>query len=192
MRSRTYMEGNNQKENLSFTSKHVGRVVVLIVLAANALGGCAPAALSLAAPAPTPTPLPSCPADSIPDFADFLNWSKVNPKPIQGHEMAVNIYVNDQAKSTYLSGSGVFPECAKIVKTHLADKESESITAITVMVKMASGYDPEHNDWWWGMYDKDGKVAEMSGKVQVCIECHQPVAAADYVFSQAVLAESQK
>lgn len=148
-------------------------------------------------PAPTATPVPptltpeaACFTAGKPDFADYASWAKVNPKPIQGHEVYVDIYVNDAAKDIYLAASGeTFPECAVIVKTHLMGAESETVTRVTVMVKMSAGYDPEHNDWWWGMYDKDGRVAEMSGKVSVCIACHQPAASADYVFSQKVMEE---
>jgi hypothetical protein len=39
------------------------------------------------------------------------------------------------------------------------------------------------------MYDKDGINAEMSGRVPVCIACHKPAAAADYIFSQKVMVE---
>jgi hypothetical protein len=143
-------------------------------------------------PTPTATPLPECAVGDAPDFSGFESWTKVNPKPIKGHEVLTNIYVNDLAEEIYLSASGeIFPVCAKIVKTHLAG-DSDIVTAITVMVKMPAGYDPDHNDWWWGMYDKEGKTAEMSGQVPVCIACHLPVASADYVFSQKVLEESQK
>ena len=139
---------------------------------------------------PTSTPEPACSAAKAPDFADYASWTKVNPKPIKGHEVYVNIYVDDAAKDIYLAASGeTFPECARIVKTHLMGADSETVTAVTVMVKMPAGYDPGNNDWWWGMYDKDGKIAEMSGKVPVCIACHKPAAAADYVFSQKVIEE---
>lgn len=142
-------------------------------------------------PTATPTPPSFCTADSIPDFTDYLTWTKVNPKPIRGHELYVDIFVNDLAQEIYLNAQGIFPECAVIVKTHLDSQSSDTINAITVMVKMSPGYDPTHNDWWWGMYDRNGKVAEMKGKVQVCIDCHQPMAAEDYVFSKAVLAATQ-
>lgn len=142
---------------------------------------------------PTSTPKPDCSADTTPDFTSYATWTKVNPKPIKGHEVYVDIFVNDAAKDTYLSASGMtFPVCSMIVKTHLQSADLGLITAITVMVKMPAGYDPETNDWWWGMYDKDGKAAEMSGKVPVCIACHKPAAAADYVFSQKVMEESTK
>jgi hypothetical protein len=144
-------------------------------------------------PTPTSTPEPECSAGTTPDFADYASWTKVNPKPIKGHETFVNIYVNDAAKDIYLSASGeTFPTCAMIVKPHLVSEDSETISAVTVMVKMPTGYDPEHNDWWWGMYDKDGKVAKMSGKVDVCIACHQTLAKADYVFSHKVMEESNQ
>lgn len=143
-------------------------------------------------PTPTVTPLPECAVGEAPDFSGYESWTKVNPRPIKGHEVLTNIYVNDLAEDIYLSVSGeTFPVCAKIVKTHLAGN-FDIVTAITIMVKMPAGYDPEHNDWWWGMYDAEGKTAEMSGKVPVCIACHLPAASADYVFSQKVLEESQK
>jgi hypothetical protein len=146
-----------------------------------------------ALPTPTPAPVAECSPDVPPDFSDYAGWTKINERPIKGHEIWVDVYVDDLAEEIYLSASGkTFPVCAKIVKTHLIGAESETVTAVTVMVKMPAGYDPEHNDWWWGMYDKSGKIAEMSGKVQVCIDCHQPVAEADYVFSKAVLAQTQQ
>ena len=144
-------------------------------------------------PEPTATSQPECATDSRFTFTDYKNWIKVNPKPILGHRVYVNIYVNDLAKDIYLSASGeTFPVCAEIVKTHLLGADSDTVTALTVMVKMSAGYDPEYNDWYWGMYDMEGKVAQMSGKVQFCIDCHQPVADTDYVFSNKVMEETQK
>ena len=173
------------------------------------LSGCS--GTGLAAPAPTDTPMstetplpptvtpeptatsqPPCVTDSTPTFTDYATWTKVNPHPVQGHEVYVNIYVNDLAKDIYLSASGkTFPVCAMIVKAHLSSQDSDVVTALTVMMKMPAGYDPDHNDWYWGMYDSTGKLAEMSGKVQACIMCHQPAASADYVFSQKVMQEPQ-
>ena len=172
------------------------RRLVASLLILSSLGACTgvaevPAtATAVPTMAPTFTPEPECSADVEPDFKGYPTWTKVNPKPIQGHETFVNIYVDDAAKDIYLSASGrTFPVCSRVVKTHLVGAEDETITAVTVMVKMPTGFDPEHNDWWWGMYDKDGEVAEMSGKVAVCIACHQPVVDADYVFSKKVMEE---
>jgi hypothetical protein len=143
-------------------------------------------------PTPTATPVPECAVGDAPDFSGYESWTKVNSEPIKGHEVLVNIYVDDLAKDIYLSASGEpFPVCSRIVKTHLAGN-FDIVTAVTVMVKMPEGYDPEHNDWWWGMYDAEGEKAEMSGVVPVCFACHLQTASEDYVFSQKVLEESQK
>jgi hypothetical protein len=179
------------------TNWHQALFFILFLL----VSGCAPA-LATAQPLPSTTqvsptanstPEPDCSAETTPDFSGYATWTKVNPQPIKGHEVFVNIYVDDLAKETYLSASGAtFPVCARIVKTHLENANSDNITAITVMVKMPPGYDPDNHDWWWGMYDKDGRVAQMSGRVAVCIACHKPAAAADYVFSQKIRKESMK
>src|SRR5690606_31531139 len=138
----------------------------------------------------TSTPEPACSAAVAPDFAEYASWTKVNPRPIKGHEMYVNVYVDELAKDIYLSASGrTFPVCSMIVKTHLTGADSDTVMAVTGMVKVPAGYDPENSDWWWGMYDKNGKVAKMSGKVAVCIACHKPAAEADYVFSRKVMEE---
>lgn len=151
--------------------------VIVFALSAIVLAGCGAAQ-------------PACNPETPPDFADYATWTKVNPEPIAGHENYVNIYVDAAAEDAYLSASGeALPTCSRIVKTHLAGANDETINAITVMVKMPAGYDPDHNDWWWGMYDKEGKTAEMSGKVDVCIACHLQTADEDFVFSQKVLEE---
>ena len=182
----------------------LGMMLVILLSGCNEVGFAAPTlpdtpmptATTLpltATPEPTVTPQPPCMTGSTPAFTDYATLTRVNPKPIQGHETFVNIYVDNAAKDVYLSASGeVLPVCARIVKTHLASEEDESITAVTVMVKMPAGYDTDHNDWWWAIYEEDGKVAQMSGKVQVCIACHQPATAMDYVFSQKVMEEIHK
>lgn len=168
--------------------------VVFVLFFVLLLSGCTASTAAPLPPTPsptvTPTPQPDCSAEVTPDFSGYQSWTKVNLEPIKGHEVFVDIYVSDLAKETYVSASGEpFPVCSMIVKPHLESEDSETITAVTVMVKMPAGYDPENNDWWWGMYDKDAKVAKMSGKVPVCIACHKPAAAADYVFSQKVMDE---
>lgn len=101
--------------------------------------------------------------------------------------------MDDLARNIYLTASGdTFPTCATIVKTHLfvGSDGAETVTALTVMVKLPAGYDPENNDWWWGMYDSTGKNPQMTGKIEACITCHKPQAEADFVFSQTVLEQS--
>lgn len=185
----------------------VRSVFILAGLLAVLLAGCGPASAVIAPVLPTATlpptaaptatatatPVPVCDAAQTPEFGDYAVWTLVNDHPIPGHETQVNIYVDDLSKDIYLSASGAtFPTCARIVKTHLLSATSDEITAVTVMAKMPAGYDPAHNDWWWGMFTPDGKTALMSGKVSVCIDCHEDAADADYVFSSKVMDELKK
>ena len=159
--------------------------IVLFLLSVLLMGGCRPTTTSASKPI--------CQGGTSPDIMDYKTWTKVNPKPIKGHSKWVNIYVDDAAKDIYLSASGAtFPVCARIVKTVLIDADSDTVTLLSVMIKMPPGYDPEHNDWYWGEYNKNGDVAGMTGAVQVCFACHHGAAAADYVFSQEVMEKSGK
>jgi Cytochrome P460 len=140
--------------------------------------------------------MPICEGGKNLNILDYATWTKVNPKPIKGHEKWVNIYVDDAGKDIYLSASGeTFPVCARIVKTILLDADSDKVILLSVMIKMPPGYDPEHNDWYWGEYNKNGQVTGTTistGKVQVCFACHSGAATADYVFSKKVMEESTK
>jgi len=175
----------------------VGVVSCRPVLSTEPIANPLPTMTVNAAAAPTLTAAPTvtaaepfCATGDAPDFSNYLTWTKINSEPIKGHEVDVIIYVNDLAKELYISASGdLFPVCSIIVKPHLNANDLETITAVTVMVKMPEGYDPDHNDWWWGMYDGEGVNAEMQGKVEVCIACHLPAEADDYVFSRQVMAE---
>jgi hypothetical protein len=114
------------------------------------------------------------------------------PRTAWHGEAWISIYVDDLAKSTYLSASGkTFPTCATIVKAQLASQTSTAVSALTVMVKLPAGYDPSNNDWWWAIYDAEGKVAQQSGLLSMCSECHQSVASADFVYSKEVMARSK-
>jgi len=44
------------------------------------------------------------------------------------------------------------------------------LVSITAMAKV-QGYNPEFGDWFWVMYDRQGKVMD-EGKIQMCINCH--------------------
>ena len=129
-------------------------------------------------------------------FEDWKEWTLITPKPVlsQGHgDSWVKIHVNERAKSTYLSASAPYPECAKIVKSHYFDAGGTQIDSLTVMVKMPSGYDTENGDWWYGMYDKSGTIAKKQGRLfHACITCHKQAAKTDYLFSKEVLNEAHE
>ena len=71
---------------------------------------------------------------------------------------------------------GTMPEGAIIVKENYLP--SGDFDAVTVMYKK-SGYNPDHNDWYWLKELADGTVAK-EGQVMGCQDCH--VDGTDYVW----------
>lgn len=61
------------------------------------------------------------------------------------------------------------------------------LKAITVMIQRKN-YDPQHNDWFWIKYKKDGTLhtspskVKLVGKVKGCISCHSSASGNDLVF----------
>ena len=55
-----------------------------------------------------------------------------------------------------------------------------NLGAITVMYKK-SGYNPDHNDWYWIKVLADGTV-EKEGMVKGCQDCHGDVKSSDYIY----------
>ena len=71
---------------------------------------------------------------------------------------------------------GAMPDGAIIVKENYSP--AGELGAVTVMYKK-SGYNPEHNDWFWVKELADGTF-EKEGKVMGCQDCH--VDGTDYVW----------
>ena len=71
---------------------------------------------------------------------------------------------------------GTMPDGAIIVKENY--NPAGELGATTVMYKR-SGYNPEHNDWFWVKELADG-IFEKEGKVMGCQDCH--VDGTDYVW----------
>ncbi len=92
-----------------------------------------------------------------------------------------NVYVNETAKKTMISGSGVYPVDSLIVKAKLPDKDKPKIEIYTVMRKMPTGYDREHGDWEYSIVDGTSRRVFASGKIGSCIECHVDYRESDYV-----------
>ena len=71
---------------------------------------------------------------------------------------------------------GTMPNGAIIVKDNYTP--AGELAATTVMYK-SSGYNPEHNDWYWLKELADGTI-EKEGMVMGCQDCH--VDGTDYVW----------
>ena len=123
-------------------------------------------------------------------FEDWRQWTSVTSNPVRskGHNNNwVGIYVDELAKATYLSASSPYPTCARIVKPIYTDKSGTNVRKLTIMVKMAPGYDPENGDWWYASSDATGTRVAPQGRLDGCIPCHKNASETDYLFSKEVM-----
>ncbi len=81
------------------------------------------------------------------------------------------------------------PNGSMFVREEYAE-DGKTIRNVMVMYRSKAA-DPKNGDWYWMMYQPDGKLArtsaehgnrEMVGRVQSCIDCHRKAAGKDYVF----------
>ena len=91
------------------------------------------------------------------------------------HGMLLTTYVNSAAFNAIEAGETT-PSGSILVKENYSPEGN--LGAITVMYKV-SGYNPDHDDWYWLKELADGTV-EKEGMVMGCQECHQDVS--DYIF----------
>ena len=68
--------------------------------------------------------------------------------------------------------------------------DGQTLRNISVMYR-AKGADPKNGNWYWMLYQPDGKLArtpaeqgnrEIAGRVGRCIECHRQASNRDFVF----------
>jgi len=150
-------------------------------------------------PATSPThPTPSKPAMTALDFdpcagiepasvdcSDWATWTKVNTTPFvsEGHQnVLVDVYVQPEHLAAYTDRSQPAPVGIRVVKAQHAKDGSDKIMTLTVMGKMPPGYDPEHGDWFYGIYDPKGTKAMKQGRLEMCSDCHDQAADRDFLF----------
>ena len=94
-------------------------------------------------------------------FEGYQSWAKLTEEPVISYahgENWIGIYANELAAQPYQDLASVYPECATVVKAILMGEDDPAIRKITVMVKMPAGYDPEHEDWYYGSFESSGTV----------------------------------
>ena len=120
--------------------------------------------------------------------AQYQNWASLPGVPADGfagkspHGERVKLYVNRAATA----GQEGFRTGSILVKENY-DATGKKLMAVTVMYR-AEGFAPQTGNWYWAKYDSSGRVSVMnnmrvSGRVGMCIDCHQSAQGNDFVFA---------
>ena len=107
--------------------------------------------------------------------------------PSADHNAWFDIYVNAIAKKAYVEKLNLLPVGSIILKPLYPDEERSETSKLTIMLKMEKGYDTQHGDWWYGVYDETGMEGYNQGKIQLCIKCHTKAKKTDYMFSEIMM-----
>ena len=98
-------------------------------------------------------------------------WSGVMASIDGTHGSFVQIWINDVAMPSFQDSiSSELPFASLLVKEGYSDNNISSINNITVMKKI-EGYDPDHGDWFWASFSKNGEVNN-AGSISSCYNCH--------------------
>ncbi len=132
--------------------------------------------------------LPVISADSVIAYLDEVDYQESwelwpgRGEKYQGddpHGALLTTYLNPAAFEALDNKAGVLPNGAIVVKENYTP--GSELAAITVMYKR-TGYNPDHNDWFWLKVLADGTV-EKEGMVMGCQECHGDVKDNDYIWT---------
>ena len=110
------------------------------------------------------------------------------PEPYRSNEHRdwVNVYVDGLTAASATEEQ--FEEGTKIAKVHFTDFRGIETYLLMLMVKMPGGFDPDHSDWWYGMYDTTVSTSVIEqGVIANCIECHKKASNTDYVFMSSAI-----
>lgn len=101
------------------------------------------------------------------------------------HGMLLTTFLNPVAErgleQMRAGDAQVLPNGALVVKENF--HPDSTLASVTVMYKQ-TGYDPQHNDWFWMKRLQDGTV-EASGRVGGCADCHGEAEGWDYLRTAA-------
>jgi hypothetical protein len=126
--------------------------------------------------------------------ARYLDDVQMNRTPFQtaSHlgNPQVNVFATARAEAAYrrITPGGeapadfVFPTGSLLVKEMLDADGGPPI--LTVMYKQPPGYDPPHDDWWFGRLRADGTPTDPAfvGRVGFCADCHAGSRPWDFVW----------
>jgi hypothetical protein len=124
---------------------------------------------------------------------EFAGWRRFSTGPYHSKDhngRYVSNFVNDIAAGNYAryEASGTFPVGSVLAKDSLVVSDSGRVLfgALSVMEKMAPGFNPDGGDWRYTLILPDGRVFGRTGTsdaraVEFCQDCHVD-SAQDHVF----------
>ncbi len=143
------------------------------------------------------SPRPPTPAEFAASFwkylhkpnSDYHRWGTPGKtefaKATMPHSSVGQTYLNDVTNKNLKQ----VPNGSVLVRDELT-ADGKAIRNVSVMYR-SKGADPKNGDWYWIVYQPDGKLAQMTtkegnvpvaGRVTSCIACHQKAADKDFVF----------
>ncbi len=104
-------------------------------------------------------------------YTTWKTWPGME-KRIRGseHGMYVTKYVNEIAYEALSRGESDLPYGSIVVQEN---HSGWGVASISVMYKMAWGYNPKADDWFFAMYTPGG-ATQAEGRVASCTGCHRP------------------
>jgi hypothetical protein len=138
-------------------------------------------------PSETQVPMPEPDAERLNDYIIRFNpyrawqlWPGKGRlyKGAEPHGKLLTTFVNDEAYRSIKNRTGMAYDSIIVQENYTSDKRFD---ALTVMYRI-KGYHPAGGDWFWVMYAADGK-ARGSGKVEVCLRCHEKKKENDYIWT---------
>lgn len=113
-------------------------------------------------------------------YNNYSDWPKDSGlQPGQSpHGVWHRVFANRTLLEALPAADSTAPEGSIIVKENF--DSSKTLGSISVMAKV-KGYDPENGDWYWAMFDPEGKVLK-EGSPGGCISCHAGMRKNDFVI----------
>jgi len=113
-------------------------------------------------------------------YARWQLWPGKEPAaPAKGpHGPVLTRYVNPAAYQSIGKRQGMAFGSLIVMENRDADSKLRNL-AVKIKIK---GYNPEAGDWYWFLFDPDGKI-EAEGRVGQCIACHGEMKANDFVMT---------
>jgi hypothetical protein len=113
-------------------------------------------------------------ADTGVDWSGWQSWTKLTAEPFKSKHggVMVDLYVPADHAEAYTAAKGPMAQGMAVVKAQFKKDDPSTLDKLTVMAKMAPGYDADNGDWYYGVLSPDGKSAMAQGKVEACVNCH--------------------